>query len=102
MEWSMKLKHERDNLEYGYNMMYYRARYGHYKKLHSMYETEDKKTNAVKYEIEDKKKNEVEIKRQEYENIAFEKELNYLLLELAKAKESSNRTEAINTLIKRQ
>jgi len=33
-EWNFKLKSEPDNLDFSYNVRYYRTRYGWYKKLY--------------------------------------------------------------------
>ena len=52
IEWGMKYRMEKDNLEYEYNHRYYRTRYGEYMKLYQVYENEDRMKNIKKYQIE--------------------------------------------------
>lgn len=102
MEQNMKAKKEPDNLKLRYNVRYYKTRFGHYKRLVQIAEKADKEANPVRYEVEEKKKHEEEVKAAELEAAAFEKQENVLLEEFEQAKESENRDESINGLLKKQ
>jgi hypothetical protein len=73
MEWNLKYRQERDNLQFKYRMNYYRTRFGYYRKAFYIAKKKDMELNKKKYEEEAKKKQEAEVKKQEAEKKAFEK-----------------------------
>lgn len=49
MEWNLKWRKERDNLQFRYRMNYYRTRFGMYRKLYWIARSKDKIANAKRY-----------------------------------------------------
>jgi predicted metal-binding protein len=73
MEWNLKYRQERDNLTFRYRMIYYRTRFGQYKRAYYIAKKKDMEANKKRYEAEAKAKREADAKRKEAEKRAFEK-----------------------------